>query len=106
LLRRFFIPIGEKYQVVPHIKELVQFKERNLIHDPGFTGVDMVTCRNVFIYFNRSLQEHLIMKYHECLVDDGYFVMGTSENLLGEARQVFRGVDPGYRIYQKIPLKK
>lgn len=106
ILRRFFIPINDKYQVVPQIKDLVQFKERNLIHDPSFPGVDMVVCRNVFIYFNRSLQEHLIMKYHQALVDGGYFVMGTSENLLGEARQIFSGVDSGYRIYQKIPIKK
>ncbi|MBU1087800.1 MAG: late competence development ComFB family protein [Candidatus Omnitrophica bacterium] len=105
-LRRFFIPINDKYQVVPQIKELVQFKNRNLIHDPAFSGVDMITCRNVFIYFNRSLQEYLIMKYHEALVDEGYFVMGTSENLLGEARQVFSGVDSSYRIYQKISIKK
>ncbi len=106
ILRRFFLPIGDKYQVVPHVKELVHFKERNLIHDPGFVGVDMVTCRNVFIYFNRSLQEHLIMKYHAALVTGGYFVMGTSENLLGEARQIFSGVDSGCRIYQKIDVKK
>ncbi|MBU1044898.1 MAG: late competence development ComFB family protein [Candidatus Omnitrophica bacterium] len=105
-LRRFFIPVGDKYQIVPHVKELVQFKKRNLIHDPAFPGVDMVTCRNVFIYFNRSLQEHLIMKYHGALNDEGYFVMGTSENLLGEARQVFSGVDSSYRIYQKIPMKR
>ncbi|MFH1061593.1 MAG: CheR family methyltransferase [Candidatus Omnitrophota bacterium] len=106
ILRRFFIPVNDKYQVVPHIKELVQFKERNLIHDPSFPGVDMVVCRNVFIYFNRSLQEHLIMKYHDALVDGGYFVMGTSENLLGEARQVFSTVDSSCRIYQKISVKK
>ena len=106
LLRRFFISINDKYQVVPHIKELVQFKERNLIHDPSFPELDMVTCRNVFIYFNRSLQEHLIMKYHKALVDGGYFVMGTSENLLGEASQIFSGVGSGYRIYQKIPIKR
>ena len=97
ILRRFFIPVGDK--------ELVTFKDRNLIHDPGFSNVDMITCRNVFIYFNRSLQEYLIMKYYESLVDDGYFVMGTSENLLGEARQVFRSVDAGYRIFQKIPIQ-
>ncbi len=106
LLRHYFIPINDKYQVVPHVKELVQFKERNLIHDPSFPDIDMVTCRNVFIYFNRSLQEYLIMKYHKALVEGGYFVMGTSENLLGEARQVFSGVDSGYRIYQKIQIKR
>lgn len=101
-LRRFFIPIKDEFQVVPHVQEFVTFKELNLIHDPGITGVDMVICRNVFIYFNRSLQEYLIMKFHGALVRDGFFVMGNSENLLGEARQVFDSVDSLLRIYKKI----
>lgn len=105
-LRRFFIPIADEFQVVPHVKDLVHFKELNLIHDPGVQGVDMVVCRNVFIYFNRSLQEYLIMKFHEALLRNGYFVMGNSENLLGEARHVFNVIDGMLRIYQKIkPVK-
>ncbi|MCG2713210.1 MAG: late competence development ComFB family protein [Candidatus Omnitrophica bacterium] len=101
-LRRFFIPINDEFQIVPHVKEFVHFKELNLIHDPGIMGVDMVICRNVFIYFNRSLQEYLIMKFHGALVRDGFFVMGSSENLLGEARQVFENVNRLFRIYKKI----
>ncbi|MFH1460478.1 MAG: CheR family methyltransferase [Candidatus Omnitrophota bacterium] len=100
-LQRFFIPVKDKFQVVPHVKEMVKIKQGNLIHDPGIDGVDMVICRNVFIYFNRSLQEHLIMKYYDALVNRGYFVMGTSENLMGEAREVFDSVDAICRIFQK-----
>ncbi|MFH1094462.1 MAG: CheR family methyltransferase [Candidatus Omnitrophota bacterium] len=102
-LRRFFIPIKDEFQIVPHVQEFVHFKELNLIHDPAVMGVDMVICRNVFIYFNRSLQEYLIMKFHGALVHQGFFVMGNSENLLGEARQVFETVDSMRRIYKKIP---
>ena len=104
-IKRFFIPVRGEYMVVPHVKEFVTVKELNLIHDPVVKNVDMVMCRNVFIYFNRSLQEHLIMKFYEALEDDGYFVMGNSENLLGEARQVFRVIDSLSRIYQKIPTR-
>ena len=102
-LKRFFLKVGDEYQVVPHVKEMVRVKELNLIHDPGIIGVDMVVCRNVFIYFNRSLQEHLIMKFYESLEDRGYFLMGNSENMLGEARHVFDSVDTLCRIYQKKP---
>ena len=91
---------------MPHVKELVQFKELNLIHDPGIEGVDLVICRNVFIYFNRSLQEFLIMKFYQSLLRDGYFVMGNSENLMGEARHVFNVIDGMLRIYQKIKISK
>ncbi len=101
-LRRFFIPIKDEFQIVPHVQEFVHFKELNLIHDPGIMGVDMVICRNVFIYFNRSLQEYLIMKFHGALIQDGFFVMGNSENLMGEARQVFKNVDILLKIYKKI----
>jgi len=101
-LRRFFIPVKEEFQIVPHVQEFVHFKELNLIHDPGIANVDMVICRNVFIYFNRSLQEHLIMKYHRALVKDGFFVMGNSENLMGEARHVFETINSLLRIFQKI----
>ena len=101
-LRRFFIPIKDEFQIVPHVQEFVHFKELNLIHDPGIMGVDMVICRNVFIYFNRSLQEYLIMKFHGALIQNGFFVMGNSENLMGEARQVFKNVDSLLKIYKKI----
>jgi chemotaxis protein methyltransferase CheR len=105
-LRRFFIPVQDEFQVVPHVKEMVQFKEYNLIHDPGISRVDVVICRNVFIYFNRSLQEHLIMKYYDALNENGYFIMGNSENLLGDARHVFKTIDGMCRIYQKIKLQR
>ncbi|MCM8812309.1 MAG: late competence development ComFB family protein [Candidatus Omnitrophica bacterium] len=101
-LKRFFLPVDDEFIVVPHIKTAVHFEERNLIHDAGISGVDMILCRNVFIYFNRSLQEQLIMKYYYCLAEGGYFIMGNSETLLGEARELFREVDAACRIYQKL----
>ncbi|MDD5746527.1 MAG: late competence development ComFB family protein [Candidatus Omnitrophica bacterium] len=105
-LRRFFIAVKDEFQVVPHVQAMVKFKDCNLITDPGIDAVDMVICRNVFIYFNRSLQEHLIMKYYDALNKDGFFVMGNSENLLGEARHVFKVIDSMHRIYQKIETKR
>lgn len=104
-LKRFFIPVEDKFLVVPQVKDLVRFKKQDLVHGPGVPAVDMVTCRNVFIYFNRSLQEHLIMKFYRSLVDDGNFIMGNTENLLGEARQLFKVVNSEYRIFQKISGK-
>lgn len=101
-LKRFFIPYKEKFRIVPHLKELVKFVENNLITETGLGGLDIILCRNVFIYFNRSLQEYLIMKFYNALLDDGYFVMGNSENLLGEARELFKEIDGPCRIYQKI----
>ncbi|MBU0634172.1 MAG: late competence development ComFB family protein [Candidatus Omnitrophica bacterium] len=103
-LKRFFIPIKDKYLVAPQIKSLVKFKQHDLIQGIPIAGVDLVICRNVFIYFNRSLQEHLIMKFYNALVLSGYFVMGNSENMLGEARQLFSVVDGDCRIFQKIKI--
>ena len=62
---------------------------------------DFVFCRNVFIYFDRSLQEQLLMKYYNALKLDGYLTMGKSETLIREATQIFEPIDVESRIYRK-----
>ncbi|MCM8812306.1 MAG: late competence development ComFB family protein [Candidatus Omnitrophica bacterium] len=101
-LQRFFLPVQDEFQIVPHLKSMVRFEARDLIHDLPVEHVDIVLCRNVFIYFNRSLQEHLIMKFYQALQPFGYFVMGATEILLGEARQLFKMIDGDRKIFQKV----
>ena len=104
-LKKFFTPFKGDFKLASCIKDLVVFKAQDLILDPGVQDADLILCRNVFIYFNRSLQEHLIMKFYKSLVDNGYFTMGNSENLLGEARQVLGEIDALCRIYQKKKIR-
>jgi len=62
----------------------------------------MIFCRNVVIYFSRELQEKLFMNFYRSLNDGGYFVMGKTETLVGEARDKFIPVNNKERIYQKL----
>ncbi len=101
LLRRFFLPLNGDYRIVPFIQQMVNFREQNIIDDQGVYGQDMIICRNVFIYFNRSLQEHLITKFYNQLTESGLFLMGASENLMGDARVLFSEVSSDIRLYRK-----
>ena len=102
LLQKYFMPTHGKYRVKDEIKRLVTFYHHNLIADTHFEKVDIVFCRNVFIFFNRSLQEHLIMTFYKALKKDGYLILGAVETFLGEAKLVFNEIDLKARIYQKI----
>lgn len=81
-LKRYFEFIGGKYQVKKEIRDLVEFRYHDLITAPCLKNIDVILCRNVFIYFTRSLQEQLIMKFYNSLIKDGYLVMGKVESLI------------------------
>ncbi|MFH1577928.1 MAG: CheR family methyltransferase [Candidatus Omnitrophota bacterium] len=100
-LQTYFEPCGNRYQVKKEIRDLVEFINRDLIISPHLERMDIVFCRNVFIYFSRSLQEALLMKYYKALVKGGYLVLGKVESILGEAKQIFRDIQADAKIFQK-----
>jgi chemotaxis protein methyltransferase CheR len=73
------------YRVVPALRKHVQFRRLNFMNnDFGFREeVDIIFCRNVIIYFDKSTQERLLNKFCNCLSPDGYLFLGHSETLLG-----------------------
>lgn len=93
---------GGRYQVKKEIRDLVEFRALDLINSPHLENMDAVLCRNVFIYFERSLQEALLTKFYKSLIKGGYLVMGKVETILGEAREIFREINYDAKIYQKI----
>ncbi len=82
-LRRFFNKEGEGYRVRREIREMVLFANHNFIKDPPFSHLDLVTCRNVLIYLNRSAQERVMETFHFALNPEGYLFLGTSESADG-----------------------
>ena len=102
LLEKYFSFSGEKYKLKDEIEKMVEFKWHDLISSKFLENVDVIICRNVFIYFTRTLQEQILSKFYESLNDYGYLVIGLSETILSEARLVFKEVNLGCRIYQKI----
>ena len=98
-LRRFFVREPGGYRVSRELREHVLFAVHNLIKDPPFSHLDLVACRNVLIYLNRSIQERLIDTFHFALRPGGYLFLGTSESPDG-ASNLFVTLDKDAHLYQ------
>jgi len=101
-LKSYFIVLADgRYQLKNEIRAMVKFQRLDLIRDDSIKEADVVICRNVFIYFNRSLQEQLLTKFYSSLKAGGYLVMGKAETLLAQGKEIFREIDINARVYQK-----
>ena len=84
------------------LKKNIVWADHNLVTDSDFAEVQMVVCRNVMIYFNRDLQQHVHRMFHKSLVNGGILCLGAKETLdHTEDRQNYSVVDKRYRIYRK-----
>ncbi len=101
-LERFFILDGHQYQVKKRLRDMVIFAEQDLIKDPPFSQVDLISCRNVLIYMNQEIQQRLFPVFHYALNQNGILFLGASESP-GEFERVFKPVDDKQPIYQKLP---
>ncbi len=100
-LERHFSFDGKMYQMSNEIMEMVEFKNIDLFTSTAGTGFDVILCRNVVIYFIRDMQERLYMKFYRALNPDGYFIMGNTETLVGDANRFFKSIRSRERVYQK-----
>jgi two-component system CheB/CheR fusion protein len=80
-LNRYFVRDGTFYKVSPELRKHVVFAAHDVLKDPPFSHLDLVTCRNMFIYLNPMLQQQILRKFHFALNQDGYLMMGPSENV-------------------------
>lgn len=100
---RFFPRDGEYRTVLPTIRSLVRFEQRDILREPAPAGrFDLVICRNVIIYFGREAQEELFGKIRHALGPGGYLLLGRVETLLGPPRTWFTPVDLRERIFRKV----
>ncbi len=102
LLTDYFNLTDEKYHVKEEIKKLVHFEYLDLTSQQYLEGIDVISCRNVFIYFNRHLQKEILDKFYISLNPKGYLIMGMSENVGSEYKEHFEAVDVNARIYRKL----
>ncbi len=100
-LRRFFIREDNGYRITKEIRETVVFAPQNLIMDPPFTKVDIMSCRNVLIYLSSEIQKKLIPLFHYCLNPDGILFLGSAETI-GAFSSLFTQVDGKARIYRRV----
>ncbi len=99
-LERFFLKRGRAYQVVPDLRSLVVFAQHNVVKDPPFTRVDLVSCRNMLIYLKPAPQQKVLGLFHFALNRGGILFLGPSEST-GHLGHDFSTLDAHWRIYKK-----
>ena len=99
-LHRFFVQQDGMYHVQKSIREMCVFAKQNVAKDPPFSNLDLISCRNVLIYFGEPLQTRVIPIFHYALRPGGYLMLGGSETL-GKFADQFVAVDKKYKIFQK-----
>ena len=99
-LRRFFSPCPGGYQVTKALREACIFARQNVARDPPFARIDLISCRNLLIYFDAALQKKVLPTLHYALNPGGYLVLGLSEgpNPFGD---LFEAVDSKRKIFAK-----
>ena len=93
---------NEGYRVKKRLREKVVFARQNLLADPPFSRLDMISCRNLMIYLNPVYQKKLIDTFHFALEEDGFVLLGTSETFSSDSRK-FRTISGKSHIYQRNP---
>ena len=104
-LERFFNRIDASYQVKKDLREKVVFAVHDLVTDPPYSRMDIVSVRNLLIYFDAALQKRIIPLLHYSLSEGGILFLGTAETV-GEAPDYFTSVDSKWRIYRSINKQK
>ena len=99
-LRRFFVKVDRGYQVSKRVRDSCIFARQNLSNDPPFSHIDILSCRNVMIYFNQVLQRQVMITFHYALEPGGYMLLGMSEGLR-DYSDLFTTVDRKHKIYMK-----
>jgi chemotaxis methyl-accepting protein methylase len=100
-IRRRYFSVRPPFEVAPEIRPLVTFERRDLIVEPPPSGMHLIACRNVLIYFDRITQEKLFQRFYDALAPGGFLVLGKVETLLGPTRSLFSAVDPRERIFRR-----
>jgi two-component system CheB/CheR fusion protein len=99
-LRRFFVRTPDGYQVGKALRDACVFAKHDLVKDPPFSKIDLVSCRNVLIYFGAGLQRKAVGLFHYALRPDGFLMLGASENV-ASSTDLFTLLDKRHRIYAK-----
>jgi two-component system CheB/CheR fusion protein len=102
-LRRFFTREGDHYRIRQEVRDIVLFAVHDLLKDPPFSHIDLISCRNVLIYLDPELQAQVSSTFHYALNPEGYIFLGASETA-DNSPGLFRSIDRTARIYQSTVL--
>jgi two-component system CheB/CheR fusion protein len=100
-LQQFFIERGGAYAVRPEIRQMVIFARHNLVADPPFTRMDLVSCRNALIYFQPVAQERALQRLQYALQPGGHLLLGPSESL-GILQRDFAPLPGRHKVFRLL----
>ena len=101
-LERFFVKAGDGYRINTAVRELCVFAVHDVTSNPPFSKLDLISCRNLLIYLNQSLQRNVIATFHYALQPWGYLVLGASESV-GRQTELFELIDKKRKVYARKP---
>ncbi len=96
---RFFVRKGDSYQIHKDIRKMIVFAPHNIISDPPFVNIDLITCRNMMIYFQPEIQRKVLSLFHYSLRSQGYLFLGASESL-GKLEHLYSEIDRKWNIFR------
>jgi two-component system CheB/CheR fusion protein len=99
-LQKYFIKEDGYYRIRKDIREMTVFAVQNAIKDPPFTKMDIISCRNMMIYFNSDIQRKLLPIFHYALKPGGLLFLGTAESI-GSLTELFELLDKRWKIYRR-----
>ena len=104
-LQRFFTKVEGGYRVGKSIRDVCVFVRHDLARDPPFAKLDLISCRNVLIYFNQALQQRSLETFHYCLNTPGFLVLGQSEGIPGR-QELFAAVDKANKVFVRTAVPR
>jgi two-component system, chemotaxis family, CheB/CheR fusion protein len=99
-IRKYFVAHGDRYELAKPLRELVIFARQDLAQDPPFLRLDLISCRNVLIYFRSELQVRILAVFQYGLRPGGYLFLGRSESVFHQ-EALFEVVDKEARLYRR-----
>jgi two-component system, chemotaxis family, CheB/CheR fusion protein len=100
-LARFFSQDGDTYRINKNIRDTLVFSEHDLIRDPPFSKLDLISCRNLLIYLSPELQRTLIPVFHYGLNSGGRLFLGSAETV-GDFAELFTPLDRKAKLYERL----
>lgn len=101
-LHRYFTREENNYRIKKSIREMLVFAPQNLIKDPPFTKLDLLSCRNLLIYLGPELQKKVLPVFHYSLKKEGILFLGSSESI-GQSADLFKIKDKKWKIFSRLP---
>lgn len=97
-LHKYFKKNNSSFRVTERIRQMVIFATHNITKDPPFSKIDMISCRNLLIYFQPIMQKKVLSAFRFSLNNNGHLYLGTSESV-GELTSFFEPIDSKWKIY-------